>query len=206
MTILSPGETIVTATLNVGGSSKNFVITMGIAASGGPSVTTVLAAWRAALVAAAGPFYVNSMSTGWQLTKVYGLQNSGGIMQSAQDLTPVVGTATGQLTPSPNVSVLVEKITLNAGVRYRGRMSVPPCNIAEVDVNQAGVIASTAMTTQQAMWSYVRNTLTTAGYNLYLFHAASKPGTINPTLTPPRTAITALTVSPLVGTNRRRLR
>jgi hypothetical protein len=127
-------------------------------------------------------------------------------MTSALDLTPLTGTVTAGATPSPNCSVLVEKKTNFAGVRYRGRMSVPPCNIPENTISVAGVISNTELAVQQGMWDWVFSTLGSAGFNPYLFHAPSKPGTVHPTTAPARTQIINFTVSPLIGTNRRRLR
>lgn len=206
MTILTPGDTLVATYFNVVGSTKNFVITQGIAASGGPSVSSVLAAWRTAVTSSGSPFAAANMYVGWSIAKMYALQNTGGTMTAATNLTPVVGTATGSVTPSPNVSVLVTKHTAFAGVRYRGKMSVPPCNIDESSVSQAGVIGSLIVSARQSEWDFAYTLLTVAGMNPYLFHAPSKPGTVHPTTVPGRTPMTGWTVQPLVGTNRRRLR
>lgn len=206
MTLLVPGDSLVATYFNVSGSTKNFVITCGIAASGAPPIGTVVAAWRLSTTGAGGPFQAAVMKLGWTMTKVYGLQNSGGVMTSFLDPTPIAGTDAIFGSPAPNTSVLVEKLTSLAGVRYRGRMSVPPCNLDEAAISQAGIIDTSPLGVQQGYWNHVFSTLTAGGYNPYLFHAPSKPGTVHPSAVPVRTPVVSFRVAAMVGTNRRRLR
>lgn len=103
-----------------------------------------------------------------------------------------------------NCAMLVHKTTSRGGRRGRGRMYIPWI-IDEPDIDEAGVINSTAVGLVQTGMSNFRTNLSTGGNPMVLLHNPSEPGTIRPTTPGPPNLVTGLIVDRLVATQRRRL-
>jgi hypothetical protein len=183
------------------GIRKRPTITLAVYAPPGATAATINTAWRNSLTGTGCLFSAASMYAPWIIDETRVLLNRSGILHSDVNLTNVVGTATGTKCPSPNVAVVLAKNTALAGRQYRGRMFAPPCNIDELDVGQDGVIQSSALSALNTSCALIRSTLEAAGFGPVIFHAPPLSG---PTPTP--TDITSITVTPLVGSTRRRIR
>lgn len=103
-----------------------------------------------------------------------------------------------------NCALLVHKATARGGRRGRGRMYVP-WYIDEVDIDEAGIINSTAVGLCNTAFLNFRSLLVSGGNPMVLLHQPSEPGTARPTTPGPPNAVTSLTVDRLVATQRRRL-
>jgi len=116
----------------------------------------------------------------------------------AETIIPLPGTGGTLGTVVQNTSVLVKKITGEAGRAHRGRCYFPPISLAEVDVNNVGMIDATVRSTIQSNWDGFITALETAEdlMGLVLLHASAE--------TP--TEITSFQVEAQVATQRRRLR
>jgi hypothetical protein len=116
----------------------------------------------------------------------------------AETMIPLAGTGGTLGTVVQNTSVLVKKITGVAGRAHRGRAYFPPISLAEVDVNNVGMIDSTVVATIQSNWDGFISALDSAAdlTFLALLHAsADDPDEIN-----------SWQVEGQVATQRRRLR
>jgi hypothetical protein len=111
------------------------------------------------------------------------------------------GTMSGSTLPS-NCALLVKKQTASIGRKHRGRMYWPAM-VQVADCTEAGVVASARVTAVQAKMTAFKAGMATRGFDLYILHSEllTEPGTA-----PAPTAITNLTVSGLIATQRRRLR
>lgn len=113
------------------------------------------------------------------------------------------GAIATEVLPS-NCAALVSKTTFTGGRRGRGRMFIP-WTLAEGAVNEVGQISSTALANQQTAADDFLAALAAAGPSsdatpMFLLHNSEGE-------TPPGSPseVTALTVSPLIGSQRRRL-
>lgn len=70
----------------------------------------------------------------------------------AETLIPLAGDGGAAGTLPQNCSLIVKKITGVAGRAFRGRCYVPPISLAEVDVNNVGMIDNTVVATIQGNW------------------------------------------------------
>lgn len=96
-----------------------------------------------------------------------------------------------------NCALLVNKNTGVGGRKNRGRAFVPPFNIPEASVDQAGFLLAGDLVNQAAGYAAYRGKLEAEDLFLFVFHSSPAD---------PATLITSLTVSPQVATQRRRLR
>lgn len=96
-----------------------------------------------------------------------------------------------------NTAVLVTKRTSLGGRRNRGRCYQPPANIAEVNVNAAGVIDGIVVGLENVKWGVFYTRLLTYPWQPVLFHQEAP-------FTP--TEVTGFTVGSLCATQRRRMR
>lgn len=96
-----------------------------------------------------------------------------------------------------NTALLVTKQTSAGGRRNRGRCYCPPHQVAEVNVNAAGVIDSAARTVYQSAWNVFYLALATLELPVVLFHSEAP-------FTP--TPVTGFSVGSLCATQRRRMR
>ena len=116
----------------------------------------------------------------------------------AETLIPLPGTGGTLGTLIQNTTCLVKKLTDEAGRKFRGRCYMPPISLAEVDVNNVGMIDPTTLATIQTNFDSFTGAFegdSNVG-DLYLFHTdATAP-----------TQITSFQVEGQVATQRRRLR
>jgi hypothetical protein len=140
-------------------------------------------------------FPVTAIFAGWTFLGVSARVGVGGTSHVAVEAPRVhAGTATGA-TPPQNCSVLVKKFSAAAGRRGRGRMYLPPFNLAESSVSAAGILDATSLANQQLgldLWLG-------SDWQFYILHD-SLPSSLAPT------PITQFTVDRMIATQRRRLR
>lgn len=106
----------------------------------------------------------------------------------------IAGTLSGAAY-SPNVGLLVQKITGLGGRKGRGRFFVP--GQSESYISDGGLIDPAIVAADQANCTNFLADLSTAGVPMVLLHS---------TASPVPTPVTTLNVSPTVATQRRRLR
>lgn len=151
-------------------------------------------------VAASRPANAANMSTNWRFEGVTTLmRTTGGILIAGADLIPVTGTATGTANQNPIFTTLViSKLTANAGRPYRGRMYAPFVDSDESAVDFNGTINPSIVALHQARWDGWLATVI-AGGSFYpeVLHSSTSPAT-SPT------PIVSLKVRPVVGIQRRR--
>lgn len=177
------------------GAVRNSVVTIGY------DFTTIDPAAHAAIIdpiltAAAGPCNPSNMIPGWTYRGIVctEMEDPGPI--SFELLASVAGSGTG-LPMTPNVAVLVKKVTGAGGRRNRGRLFVPPIYPGESAVDSAGIIPPSDITVLNTRWNHVRTSMATAGLTWVLFHGS---GSLTPTV------ITQAAADSRVATQRRRLR
>lgn len=100
--------------------------------------------------------------------------------------------------PPPNVATLVHKRTARGGRRGRGRLFLP-WMIGEANVDEAGIISPSDVTTLQAACTTWLNALSAATTPMVLLHREGK------TVIPAPDPVVQLSVGALVATQRRRL-
>jgi len=111
--------------------------------------------------------------------------------------TSQAGGMVGVTTP-PNVAVLVHKSTSRGGRRGRGRMYLPWCAQA-TQIDEAGQVNATLLTTLNAAMLAWKVALTAANCPLVLLHGPGKTGI------PAPDPVTSLSCDRLAATQRRRL-
>jgi len=106
----------------------------------------------------------------------------------------ILGTKSAQAAP-PNVSVLIQKNTARGGRKGKGRMFTPFMFTSRTNIDAAGVISGSDVTTIQSLWASAFTALATSDVVPVLLHSDGS----TPDL------ITSITVKSLVATQRRRL-
>lgn len=194
------GESFFQATFECAGLRRHPVITCGGHSVSAHTAATALPQWRDALTSgSSAPFDPANMGASWSVIEVKCLVMSTGTLTTATLPLSVVGTDSALSdNPSPNVSIVVAKRTGIAGNKNRGRLFAPPSGIAESWVDNAGIIGSTHVTTLQGYWNHVFSIMDSADFTPAILHDDSVGGGW--------TACTDFLVTPLVGTNRRRIR
>jgi hypothetical protein len=104
---------------------------------------------------------------------------------------------------APNTSVLVSKFTALGGHVGRGRMFLP--GFVESGVGAGGLISGAQVSALQSAVDFTYNTLISQGCPMYLLHRYDPAGT-PPTSPRAPSAVTSMSVSGLVATQRNRLR
>lgn len=137
-----------------------------------------------------------SFYAGWTFVGTSVTKNVAGDPVVAEHIEPLSGSVALQ-SLTVNTCVLVKKNTAAGGRKNRGRMFVPPFNLAESDVDAAGNISSVFVGIQQGMWVDTLSAMAVDNYFPWLLHT-------DPADSP--TAITSLTVQGLAATQRRRMR
>jgi hypothetical protein len=148
-----------------------------------------------AYVAFSGGYGAGNFYSQWTFLGVRGEIAAGA---AAETIIPLPGTGGSAGTLVQNTTCLVKKLTGVPGRQFRGRCYVPPISLAEVDVNNTGMIDPTTLSTIQTNWSSFTGALSASGSieELYLLHTdATAP-----------TEITSFQVEGQVATQRRRLR
>lgn len=127
---------------------------------------------------------------------------AGGVLIAGEALSTVVGVGSWSAPPN-NSALLIKKTTGFAGRGNRGRMFFPLFDMAETSVDSRGMLTSGALSDRQDQWTQILGDATadSAIDGLSLFHTitVAQPQ-------PQATPITALTVQPQLGTQRRRMR
>lgn len=127
---------------------------------------------------------------------------------SGEDLvysSPVSIAGSMNLTSLPgNCALLVHKITPRGGRRGKGRMFLPWV-ISETATDEAGIIGSSDRTILQTAMNNFLAATSTQSVPMVLLHGESGPEVDPPTTPGAPTAVTALSVDPLISTQRRRL-
>lgn len=121
-------------------------------------------------------------------------EGSGGDV--AVNSSAVVGTASTAAMPQ-NVSMLVHKRSASSGRKNRGRMYLPGGYLQETAVDPAGAVSSGLITSFGALLTAFLADLATGNLPMVIFHSDS---VATPTL------VTSLTIDPVIGTQRTRLR
>lgn len=204
MAIIPTGFALCSATFQCNGVRRKPVITMGVRFNTHPVAAFINTVWREALsqVGSGCPFEPVNMNVNWSLVETKVLANIGGVLFSDVNPTVVTGTSLGITnTPTPNVSIIVAKKTAQAGRQFRGRLFSPPANINESSIDYAGIIDNTHLVIEQGYWNHVISDLNSNNLDAVLLHEPPLVGA-----TPAPTDITAVVITPLVGTNRRRIR
>lgn len=174
------------------------LVSMGVAVSAAPFT-------QANLDAALASFALNiktQYSAAVTFSGAVALIGNDGPLLRLESVGSVVGTRSLTNYAPPNVACLVAKSTAFSGRPYRGRMYMPFC--AEADINDGGDWTTTARNNWQtainAWFVAMLNPATCNTDDLVLLHSP-----VGGSPAPAPTSITALNVSTLVATQRRRL-
>lgn len=138
----------------------------------------------------------SKMLTGWHYLGTRVTRTFLGTPQQGDHPASITGTQTLGGPPC-NAAVLVRKLTALGGRKHRGRMFVPPYNLEEDQITNAGLLGTTFMVSQTNSWTGVYNAFVTSGLSPMLFH--TDPAT-------PATPISVFSVQNLAATQRRRMR
>lgn len=195
-----PGFGAFAATFTEVNSARNAVITMGCAVSGAATAAGTLSNVSASLFGAGCLMPLTALGDTWELTNEYCLINQAGVLTSAALALTTPGTG-GHSVVTPQVSVVMNKHTVLAGRQYRGRMAIPSGYLLEGDVDEAGVITPANVTAFNAGAVVSLAAAVTNGVRFHLLHSVPASGIV-----PAPTPITSMICSPLVGTQRKRLR
>lgn len=120
------------------------------------------------------------------------------------------GGALAQSSMPSSVAAIIRKTTNRGGRRGKGRFYLPWV-LADADVDDAGTVAPAKVTALQTactnFWTHMSAGTGAITYPLplVLLHAPSGPEVDNPTTPGVPTPVTALTVDPIIGSQRRRL-
>lgn len=143
------------------------------------------------------PFNAAKMIDDWTLQGVSVAQGDAGGDIIGQKLQVVTGTLVDSTIPL-NGALLVKKNTTSGGRRNRGRMFVPPVHLNEGAVDSIGIIGSAQLAPIQTMFAAWFTAIVAGDYIPQLFHqGVGAPGP---------TGISSFTCTPLIGTQRRRMR
>jgi hypothetical protein len=127
--------------------------------------------------------------------QVVGRRQEGGELRRAVALSGSVGTNAQPMPPS-NLALLVHKVTDLAGRRNRGRWYFP-AQVQEAEVNLRGELTAAMIADQQARANAWFNGVLAVNHTPVVLHSS---GDDQPAI------IDHLTVDPIMGTQRRRMR
>lgn len=139
------------------------------AASAVVNLPILRAAWTAS---SARPFETSQMSNKWSLVQCHVAQNTAGSIYVADDFTVINGNQSTEFPPM-NTALLCKKVTGIAGRKFRGRMFVPPLNITELGMNEAGIWDATALAAVQVKFSAAEAALISGSVPPVLLHDSS---------------------------------
>lgn len=152
---------------------EEMVTTLGVILSDPPPSPAIAAQYGYTSWTTAFPD--SSMSTEYTFVGVTAAIGTGADPVLGEYLLPLDGTGAFSCPPN-NTAVLVRKQTGLGGRRNRGRMFIPPFNLSELNVNNAGVLASTYQTGMATALNNLEAELTDAAgpfESLALFHSAA---------------------------------
>lgn len=182
--------------ISLTGGNRLWYTTMGATLLSGESVVQYASAMDTLWLTHMAP--ASALINGHTLLPTTVYANVSGALETHTIGVSTVTTGAGTSVP-PNSSVILRKRTPLAGRAFRGRMYLPSCFINETLVDNAGVIAGSAVTTLQNRANAWLAAATAQGRSLVLLHEASSPASIP-------TALTALTIDSVLGTQRKRMR
>lgn len=194
-TTLYPGTAQASLTWTVTGSLLPQTVTCGLLMAPGSTAAQIRTNWDIAMWGAAKPFAAASMANEYTLVESRVILNVGGVLTVDVGTPALVGTG-GFASPSPNTPIIIAKNTLFAGPRNRGRLFAPAGCIADSEVSIAGVLAPGTITGLQTKWNAAFASLVANSVSARLLHG--------PLIS--STPLTGFTVTPLIGTLRRRIR
>lgn len=148
--------------------------------------------------ASGAPASLGLLSDQWRKTGSYTLIQKVGYQISWEVTGGGIGTVVGGSPPASN-SIVVNKKTLRAGKRYRGRFAWPAGFVLETNVDAGGTIATPTLIDLQESFDDVLDEMVTANLPMVLLHTRL---TVDEVPTP--TTVEALKVSALMGIQRRR--
>jgi len=179
------------------GAIKNSTMTLGLHYGTSADVPDIAGAAYDLVTAGTGDNLCEaaSMVVGWQFlgTDVTYMDESGPLIASYRET--VVGTKSGSPLPT-NCAFLVSKSSATGGRAGRGRWFVPPFMLGESGIDGNGVIDSGIMATLQGYLDVVMAQALAIDINPVILHSGA--GLPAP--------ITAMTLQPLLATQRRRMR
>lgn len=182
------------------GGTKVAANVIGFANGPGQVASIAIGAVRSTFSGVNSPYNLAYLNDTWNWVGDYCLVNVGGVLTSSVNNVIIPGTGNFDAC-SPNVSWPIHKTTNLAGRRMRGRIAFPAGFLPESEVSDAGAVDNTFRTTNQTLFNQLLLAMTTAGYPMYLLHAASTLSA-----TPAPTPVISLLADGLVGTQRKRLR
>ncbi len=200
---LPPGYGTFTQTWTVTGGPHDMVNVWGFSNVGNFTAAGALSNLSAAFNAAGRLTEPAGYANVGHLYSQYVLLNVAGTLYSSLSVTNNVGTATFD-PPSPAVSMIVNKHTAIAGRKFRGRASLPNIFIDEADLSAGGAMDPGYVALYQASANLTLAAAASNNVPLMLVHSYDDAAPI-PILTFP-TTISALTVNPIVGSQRKRQR
>jgi hypothetical protein len=195
-----PGYGLYTQTFTVTGGAHKQVITAGFANVGAQTAFNCRVNLSNAFNGAGGLTEPSQYDSSLTQVQTYVLLNTGGVLTSDLSTVAAVGTATFN-TPSPGTSIVILRRTAMAGRQYRGHIALPAGFIDETEVNEAGFLLPGTVTSIQTKASFTLGRMTTLLVPMVLLHSPPLSGPL-----PAPTAVTSLSVTNLVGSQRRRLR
>lgn len=196
MTVLQPGIADVSVEINLTGFPRSAFITFGV----DPVETdpTLVGATIAGCISSAGSLNsIMDSSATWRTVTVRIGQDGGEPLVGVHTMSLTGGSASATTLP-PNCAVLVHKRTALGGRRHRGRFYLPWV-AGEATVGEDGTIGATQVTQYQTAVNAFRSALSTAVTPMVVLHSLGR------TSVPAATPVSALTVDPLIATQRRRL-
>jgi hypothetical protein len=197
---IPPGFGEVTFRFTLAGDPEVMTVSLGFDHDGASSATVL----AGNLYVPMGVWVGTTWGSDYALTGAYVVKNDAGVLTEGEVniITPGIA-ATNH--PVNNTAMLVRKVTGVAGRANRGRWYLPPGRLAEVDVNNYGLIDAADLALIQGEVNDLFDDLVAAvGVgDLFVLHSEIPVGT--PSVVPP-TEITGLVVEQKVATQRRRLR
>jgi hypothetical protein len=194
-TTIPSGYTLNTLTFAVTGSLIPQTITCLTTSVPFGSVATDLSEWETSMLDTGKPFESASLADMYTVIASSSLKNAGGVLTSAVNALSLPGTGTWE-PPSSNTPCIIAKRTALAGPSHRGRMFAPAGILDDGNVNANGIINAGYLAVVQGNFNAAFTRMVTVGLQPVIGHGAS----------PTPTACTSFTVTPLVGTFRRRIR
>ncbi len=144
-----------------------------------------------------------AMYNAWTFVKTHVLLRQGSNLYAADSTHNTPGTGGSGAVNTANLAMIVQKKTILAGKRYRGRMYFPAISLVDADVDNTGHIDPSVVATLQGQVDDFRSAWEgkDSVEHLNLLHTSS---IADPT--PDGTTVTDWVVEALCGTQRRRMR
>jgi hypothetical protein len=203
MSITPPsGYAIYSRTYRPIGGTHDCVSVFGHQNTIGSTPVTMRAALDTLYSQSGAPYQLSLLSTDWEYLGSYLLANYSGILGSSASPSTAPGTNAID-TPGPGTSLVVRKVTANAGRQYRGRTALVAGFLDEAGIDSAGIVDGADVALWQTRFDNLLTTTFASPYPSVLIHG---PHGDPPLPGPTPTGILAYLVTDLVGSQRRRLR